>query len=445
MAPDSGAQSNRGILERDAKAIGNVGRLRFSPIAVAGGQGCYLRDEDGRQILDLSASCGPAVIGYSHPAVVEAVTRAVSDMAGASQLLYPNGEAVKLAERLIASVPGTAERRAWFGHSGSDANDAAVRILANATGRARFISFIGSYHGGVSGSMAVSGHTAMTHSLPRPGLTLIPYPDTYRGQFPADEILKLLDFQLETTCPGEQVAALFMEPILSDGGLLVPPPGFFQAIQERCRRYGIMLAIDEVKVGMGRSGLLHAFQHDGLEPDLVMFGKGLGGGLPLSAVVGPAALMDHAPAFAMQTTGGNPVATAAGNTVLDVIESEGLVQRAAEAGAAMTASLRALADKHECIGEVRGRGLAIGIDLVSDRETRAPAPGTLSAKIIYRAYQLGAAFVYVGLSANVLELTPPLTISDAEIDEGIDIIDRAIADAVAGKVSDAEVAPYMMW
>lgn len=446
MAPDAtAARAGQSLLEREARAIGNVGRLRFSPISAVGGRGSYLRDADGRSILDLSASCGPAVIGYSHPAIVEAVTRAVSDMAGASHLLYPNDQAVMLAERLIASLPGTAERRVWFGHSGSDANDAAVRILAHATGRSRFIAFIGSYHGGISGSMAVSGHTAMTHSLPRPGLVLIPYPDTYRGRFPADEILNLLDFQLATTCPGDQVAALFMEPILSDGGLLVPPPGFFRAVQERCRHYGIMLAVDEVKVGMGRSGMLHAFQHDGLEPDLVMFGKGLGGGLPLSAVVGPAALMDHAAAFAMQTTSGNPVATAAGNAVLDVIEQEGLVARAASAGEQMAAKLRALAEHHACIGEVRGRGLAIGVDLVAERATRTPAPGTLSAKIIYRAYQLGAAFIYVGLDANVLELTPPLTISDAEIDEGIAIIDQAIADATAGKVSDAEVAPYMMW
>ena len=433
------------LLERDAKVIAHIGRLRFSPVSVIGGRGSRLIEEGGREILDLSASWGAASLGYAHPAVTEAVAAACANMAGASLLSFPNDQAVALAEDLLRLTPGRGERRVWFGHSGSDANDCALRAVQAATGRSRFISFIGSYHGNLSGSMSVSGHTAMTHTLPRAGLVLLPYPDPYRPEFSAEEVLKLLDYQFATTCPPDQVAAVFIEPLMSDGGLIVPPPGFLAAIQERCRRHGIQIIVDEVKVGLGRSGRLHCFEHEGLAPDIVVFGKGLGGGLPLSAVVGPARIMDHAPAFAIQTTGGNPVATAAGRAVLRVIAAENLVERANQIGGILAKGLRALRDRHPMIGDVRGRGLALGVDLVSDRESRQPAAPATTAKVIYRAYQLGAAFFYVGLRGNVLEFTPPLTLSEAEAREGIDIIDRAISDVTRGLVSDADVAPFMMW
>jgi 4-aminobutyrate aminotransferase len=393
----------------------------------------------------LSSSWGAASLGYAHPAVTDAVTAACADMAGASLLSFPNENAVALAEDLLRLTPGRGERRVWFGHSGSDANDCALRAVAAATGRSRFISFIGSYHGNLSGSMSVSGHTAMTHTLPRAGLVLLPYPNAYRPEFSANDVLKLLDYQFATTCPPDQVAAVFIEPLMSDGGLIVPPPGFLAAIQERCRRHGIQVIVDEVKVGLARSGKLHCFEHEGLAPDIVVFGKGLGGGLPLSAVVGPAQIMDHAPAFAIQTTGGNPVATAAGRAVLRVIASENLIQCANRIGEMLAKGLRSLSERHPMIGDVRGRGLALGVELVSDRESREPVTAATTAKVIYRAYQLGAVFFYVGLRANVLELTPPLTLSEAEAREGIAIIDQALADVARGLVSDADVAPFMMW
>lgn len=442
----SAAASGAGSLrERDARVIANIGRLRFSPLSLVGGSGNRLIEEGGRRLLDLSASFGPALLGYSHPAITHAVSQACANMAGASLLAYPNEHAVALAEDLLRLTPGSGERRVWFGHSGSDANDCAMRVVQAATGRSRFISFIGSYHGNLSGSMSISGHTAMTHTLPRAGLVLLPYPNAYRPSLGAQEVLTLLDHQFATTCPPAQVAAVFMEPLMADGGLIVPPAGFLAAIQQRCRRHGIKIIVDEVKVGLGRSGKMHCFQHEALEPDLIVFGKGLGGGLPLSAVIGPKAIMDHAPAFALQTTAGNPVAAAAGRAVLQAIADEGLIERANRVGAVLTAGLRALSARHPTIGEVRGRGLAIGVDLVSDRQSRAPVPVATTAKVIYRAYQLGAVFFYVGLSGNVLELTPPLTLSEAEAAEGIDIIDRAMADVRRGLVSDADVAPFMMW
>lgn len=437
--------SNLGLRERDARAIAEIGRLRFSPLALIGGRGNRLIEEGGREVLDLSGSAGPALLGYGHPAIVEAVEKSIRNMAGASLLLYPNEPAVSLAEKLLTVTPGEGERRVWFGHSGSDANDCALRVLDAATGRPRFISFIGSYHGNLSGSMGISGHTAMTHTLPRPGVLLLPYPDPYRPRFSAEAVLSMLDYQFETTCPPDQVAAVFIEPLMSDGGLIVPPPGFLRALQERCRQHGIKIVVDEVKVGLARSGLMHCFEHEGLTPDMVVFGKALGGGLPLSAVVGPKEIMDHAPAFALLTTAGNPVATAAGGAVLKAIEDEQLTERSGRIGKLFADGLRALANRHEIIGEVRGRGLAIGVDLVLDRDTREPVPTTTTAKIIYRCYELGVALTYVGLKANVLEFMPPLTLTEDEAAEGVAIVDQAIADVIAGKVADADVASFMMW
>ena len=363
----------------------------------------------------MSMCGGAAILGYGHPAVADAISRAARDMAGASLLLHPNRPAIELAERLLASFPdGGRGRKVWFGHSGSDANDTAVRVIQTATGRSRFISFIGSYHGGLGGSMAVSGHTAMTHTLPRPGLVLLPYPDPYRGEFGADEVLRLLDLYLATVAPGEQVAAIVVEPVMSDGGLIVPPDGFLKGLRERCDAHGMLLMVDEVKVGLGRTGFFHAFEADGVVPDVVTFGKGLGGGVPLSCIVADAELMDAAPAFAILTTSGNPVAASAGVAVLETIDREGLVDRARELGARLVRDLRQLADQHVQIGDVRGAGLAIGIDLVTDRETKEPVDVLTTAKVIYRCYQLGLNLIYVGLGANVLELTPSLLLSDED-------------------------------
>ena len=435
------------LYERDREVIAEIEKLRFFPLAVTGGAGSYLIDESGRELLDLSATWGAASLGYGHPAVVEAATRAVASPAGASILSSVNAPAVALAEELLEITPGEGERRVWLGHSGSDANDAVARAIPMATGRPRVISFIGAYHGGISGSAAISGHSTHSHNPGKAGLVQIPYPDPYRPQMAGDiseSVLSYLDYLFDTVCPPESVGAVFIEPIQSDGGLIVPPPGFLKALQDRCRKHGILVVCDEVKVGLARPGLMHCFQAEDLTPDIVVFGKGLGGGLPLSAAIGPKAVMDVTSAFAIETTAGNAVSAEVGRAVLRTLSEEDLPAQAAARGARLTEGLRQLANKHALIGDVRGRGLTIGTELVRDRETKKPAK-TETAKLVYRAHELGLVLFYVGLNSNVLEMTPPLTLSDGEVDQALDILDRAFTDVTEGRVSDEALADFAGW
>jgi 4-aminobutyrate aminotransferase len=435
------------LYERDASSIARLAHLRFFPQAIAGGEGAYVTDENGRPLLDFSASWGAASLGHSHPAIRDAVARALANRAGASYLSAANLRAVELAERLLAIVPRRAAGRVWIGHSGSDANETVARAVVAATGRPRIIAFKGGYHGGTVGSMAVSGHPAQESGSRHAGLTLIPYPNAYRdGGDEAAEAAALehLATLFEGPLPPEEVAALFLEPIQSDGGMIVPPPNFFKKLQALCRRHGILLVADEVKVGLGRSGKLHCFDHWGIEPDIVVFGKGLGGGLPLSAAVGPEAIMNHKAAFAFQTTHGNPVCAVAGLAVLETLRREELAANAATVGSRLMQELEALKQRHALIGDVRGKGLAIGIELVSDRAGKAPARRE-TAMVAFRAFELGLVLYYVGVNSNVLELTPPLTLSAEQASEGVAILDRALSDVAEGRFDPAAVATFAGW
>lgn len=430
------------LYARDEAAIGNLQKLRFFPSALTGGAGTRVIDQSGRSLLDLSAAWGAAGLGYGHRALVEAVTRAVANPAGASVLSSANLPAVELAESLLATVPEIDGAKVWLGHSGSDANEAMFRAATAATGRSRIIAFAGAYHGGTAASMAISGHSVQTHAARHSGLTLIPYPAASRpfmGDASGARVLELVEHLLKTTCPGDQVAALFIEPIQSDGGMIVPPPGFLKELTALCRRYGILIVSDEVKVGLARTGRLHAYAHDDFVPDIVCLGKGLGGGLPLAAAVAPARILDFASSFAMQTLHGNPVSAAAGIAVLDTIKRERLADNAASVGSYFLDGLQRLQLRHRMIRDVRGRGLAIGIELDPDRSKR------YAAKTVYRAFELGLVLYYVGLESNVLELTPPLILTKSDVDEALAILDRSLADVEAGAVSDQTIAPFAGW
>jgi 4-aminobutyrate aminotransferase len=432
-----------GLYARESRSVSKMAHLRFFPQAVVGGSGAYLTSDDGRKLLDFAASWGAASLGHSHPAIREAVNRALSDQAGASYLSAANEPCVLLAEKLLSLVPERARGRVWFGHSGSDANETVARMVAAATGRPRILAFDGAYHGGTVGSMAVSGHPAQQGARAE-GLTLVSYPNSYIAGGPAvakDAALAHLERLFATEIPPQDVAAFFIEPIQSDGGMLVPPDGFFKDVEALCRKHGILIVCDEVKVGLGRTGRFNAFEHFGIEPDIVVFGKGLGGGLPISAVVGPEAILNHAVAFSLQTVHGNPVCASAALAVLHTIERDNLVANAERTGRVLREALDRLAARHALIGNVRGRGLALGMELVKDGN---PAPRQ-TALTVYRAFQLGLVLYYVGVNSNVLEFTPPLTLTEAEALEGAAILDQALADVAAGRVDETLLADFAGW
>ena len=432
------------LYERDAAVIAGIEKLRFFPLEVVSGHGSTLIDPAGRQLLDLSATWTASGLGHGHPAVAAAVAAAVRNAPGAGGLSAVHPDSVGLAEDLLALVPGTGERRVYLGHAGSDANDVALRACRYATGRRTVVAFEHSYHGGVGVAMGVSGVHVDAGAAPDPDTVFLPYPNPFRPQHGdvAADVARCLELA-ERHLGAGTAACLIVEPILSDGGLIVPPDGFLAALHEMCRRYAVPMICDEVKMGLGRPGTLHAFDHDGVVPDIVTFGKVLGGGLPLSAAVGPAAVLDAPPAAALLTTAGNPVCTAAGRAVLATIVGEQLPQRAAKVGAVLADSLVSLrtAPAGERIGDVRGRGLAIGVELVDpatgDRDPR------FAAQVVYRAWQLGVVVYYVG--GNVLEVTPPLVLTEDEAIRAAEIVGAAIEDAAAGRVDAEEVAKYAGW
>ena len=431
------------LYRRDAMAIAGIEKLRFFPLAIVAGQGCWLTEAGGRPLLDLSASWAANGLGHGHPAIVEAVSTAVAAAPGASCLSAVHPGMVDLAETLLDLVPGNTERSVYLGMTGTDANEAAVAACRHGTGRRRVVAFAGGYHGGFGIAKQLSGvHIDAGGDADR-NLALAPYPAPYRaGALHGRESLDASLNTVRDLLGQGDVACVIVEPILSDGGMIVPPTGFLAALHKEAKAHGALLICDEVKVGLGRTGLLHAFQRDGVVPDLVTFGKSLGGGLPISAVVGPRRLLEEPGASAMLTLAGNPVSVAAARAVLHTLVADDLPTRAGRAGTLFRAGLAQALDGVAEVGDIRGAGLALGIELVTAGE-RIDANPALARQVAYRAWELGAVFYYVG--GNVLELTPPLIISDGEIDQAIDIVSRAIRDAVAGLVDGAAVDRFAGW
>jgi 4-aminobutyrate aminotransferase len=439
------------IDELDAGLIADAIKLRFYPFAAESGEGCRLRDVEGKEYLDFTAGWALANTGYSHPRVKQAVIEQLNRTTFASLISGMHEPALQLAQKLIELVPGDFRKKAWFGLCGSDASETVGRLLPLATGKRRTVSFIGAYHGSTAASMAMSAHVAQTHFIGGGHVVKVPYPNPYRCPFGDDvgdcaerAIRFLEDYIFKTICPPDDVAGIIIEAVQSDGGDIVPPPHFLPMLEDVCRRHEIYLVVDDVKVGMGRTGEMFSFQHFNVTPDVVILGKSLGGGLPLSAVVARQEILDVGLSLALFTAAGNALSCAAGLATIEAIEQDGLVENARKIGAYLHDRLRDLQDKHPLIGDVRGLGMIQGVELVKDRDTKEPA-STETAKVAYRAFELGLLVFYVGMFSNVLEITPPLILTEAEADEGVAILDQALSDVEAGKVSDKAIARYAGW
>jgi len=435
----------------DNKLIADALKLRFYPFAAESGEGCRLRDVEGKEYLDFTAGWALANTGYSHLHVKQAVIEQLNRTTFASLISGMHEPALRLAEKLIELVPGDFRKKVWFGLCGSDASETVGRLLPLATGKRRLVSFIGGYHGSTAASMTMSAHAAQTQFIGGGHVVKVPYANPYRCPFGDDvgdcaevAIRFLEDYIFKTICPPDDVAAVIVEAVQSDGGDVVPPRNFLPMLEDVCRRHDIYLVVDDVKIGMGRTGEMFSFQHGNVTPDAVILGKSLGGGLPLSAVVARQEILDVGPALALFTASGNALSCTAALATIEAIEQDGLVENARQVGAYLHDKLRALQDKHRLVGDVRGLGMIQGVELVKDRHTKEPA-STEAAKVVYRAFELGLLLFYVGMFSNVLEITPPLILTEAEADEGVAMLDQALSDVEAGKVSDEAIARYAGW
>ncbi len=443
--------TNEQVLALDNDRIADAIKLRFFPLNIVSGEGARLTDAEGKQYLDFSAGWAFANIGYSHPVYKQHMIDQLERTTFAGLISSINQPALELAEKLMALTPGDFEKKCWFGFCGSDANETVGRLLPMATGKKRLISFVGSYHGFTSASMAMSGHVAFSDFIGSNQTIKIPYPNPYRPVFaskPAEESQKVLqyleDFVFKQVVSPDDVAGIIIEAMQSDGGVVVPTDDFLPKLANLCQKYGIYLVLDEVKTGMGRTGKLFSFEHYGIAPDVVVLGKSLGGGVPLSAVVARREILDVGTSLALFTAAGNAMSCTGGLGTLAALEADNLIDNASTVGDYLLEQLLALKTKHPLIGDVRGKGLSVGVELVTNHASREPAAKEAS-KIVYRAYQLGLLFYYVGPFNNVLEITPPLLINNSDVDEAITILDQAISDVVAAKVTDEEVAAFAGW
>lgn len=439
------------IAARDERLISSALKIRYNPMVAAAGSGPWIIDAGGKKYLDFGAAWSLAHLGYSNAEVRAAITGQLERTMFAGLVSGINLPALDLAEKLVSLVPGDFPKKVWYGLSGSDASEAAQRLLLMATGRRRFVSFIGGWHGTTEATMALSAHPAFTGTIGGGNVTKIPYPNPYRNPFGGsaervtDQCLEFLEnYLFETICPPGDVAAIFAESVQSDGGDVVPPPDFLPKLRALCDRHGILLVIDDIKVGLGRTGKMLSYEHAGIAADLVLLGKSLGGGLPLSAIVGRAEVLDAGTGVALFTTAGNATGCAAGLATITVIERDGLLARAAEHGDYLQRALARALDQCEIVGDIRGLGMIRGVELVDDRESKRPNRSA-AAKVVYRAWELGLVLYYAGNWSNVLEITPPLILTKAEIDHGVAILARAIDDVAAGRVSDEAVAAYAGW
>ncbi len=427
-------------------------RLSFPALSVRRGRGAMLEDQEGRKLIDFHSMACVTNTGHCPPRVVQAIRAQSEDLVHANSAYVLHEPLVRLASEVVRLVPGHAEKKVAFGLSGSDANDGALKLARAATGRPKVVAFFGSYHGNTYGALSLS---AVSMAMRRgfgpvvPDIHHIPFPDTFRGNYGADaaqageQCLRVFTELLTTVAPPEEVAAVFLEPIQGDSGILVPPVAFVQELARICESHGILVVAEEVQTGMGRTGTWFAAQQFGLVPDITILGKAFGSGMPISAIVARADLMDawSAPGHVF-STGANPVTCAAAQATIAMIEEEGLVDNAQAMGQRLVRGFIELARTHECIGDVRGRGLMLGVDLVEDRLTKRRAK-SFAAMVVWRAYELGLYLTF--LSGSVLRIAPPLVIDDHLVDTGLEILEQALDDALSGRVSESDAAQIIGW
>ncbi|MEX1047372.1 MAG: 4-aminobutyrate--2-oxoglutarate transaminase [Actinomycetota bacterium] len=424
------------ILARKQRVVSDPMDIH-APVVIERAEGATFTDVDGNTMLDFSGGLGCQLVGYSHPKVVDAVTRQAERFSHTDFSVIPYESYVELSERLVGLTGGSDRKVALF-NSGAEAVENAVKFSRAATGRPAIICFEGGFHGRTLLTMTLtSRHDPYKDGFGpfAPEVYRLPFPYPYRSREPelaARDALDALDRAFVSQVDPESVAAAIVEPVQGEGGFVVPPPEFLQGLAERCRAHGILVIADEIQSGCGRTGRFLASEHSGIEPDLILLAKALAGGYPLSAVVGRQDVMDApGPSAIGGTYVGNPVACAAANAVLQVIEEEDLVSRADGIGKTIRARWEEVSRDVPEVGEIRGAGAMIGVEMVADAETKEPAGGYLSA-FMKETQKRGVVTVSCGMYHNVLRHLVPLVITDEQLDEGLDVLAES-ALAARGK------------
>jgi 4-aminobutyrate aminotransferase len=432
------------IIERD-KAVLATSYNREYPLVVDRALGSEVWDVDGRRYIDMMAGVCVLNVGHRHPQVVEAVREQTDKFwhICLHDFYYP--QAVELAEKLAAIAPMSGHIRTYFGNSGTEAVEAAIKLAMYHTERNKFIGFLGAFHGRTLGSLSFTASKAIQSGYYQPAVKVfhLPYANPYRpllvsqpGEDYGDTVVNYLENEIfRTKLHPEDVAAIVVEPIQGEGGYVVPTPNFFPRLREVCDKYGIMLIVDEIQSGVGRTGKWWAIEHENVEPDIVCFAKGIASGMPLGGIMARDEVMTWEPGAHGSTYGGNPLALASAIATLDVIQQDGLLAQAEETGNYIMDRLHQMQLNHPSIGDIRGRGLMVGVEFVEDQNTKKRA-SALRTAVIERSFDKGLLVIPCG--PNVIRMTPPLNISRDLVDEGLHLFEEALtlaereAMAVAG-------------
>jgi 4-aminobutyrate aminotransferase len=423
------------ILERDHKFI-SQSYPRDYPFVMDHGHGTEVWDVDGNRYLDFAAGIAVCATGHSHPDVVKAIQQQAEKFIHISSDFY-HEKWVQLGEKLDEIAPFKEDALAFMTNSGAEAVEAAIKLARYHTGRPRFIGFHGGFHGRTMGALSFTSSKAVQRrgfNQTMPGVTLVPFPNSYRPRLQYDgsredyghacvNYIENVIFTYE--CPPDEVAAILVEPIQGEGGYVVPPDSFFPRLRQLCDKYGILLIADEVQSGMGRTGKWWAIQNWNTEPDIVCIAKGIASGMPLGAMVARKSVMTWPPGAHGNTYGGNPMSCTAALETIRLIGG-GFMENAAEVGRYTLDILDEMAVRHPSMGEVRGKGLMIGVEFVKDKATKERGT-SIRDHVIHSAFEHG--LLLLGCGRNTIRLTPPLNVAQPQVDEALEIFEHAITEA----------------
>lgn len=427
------------VIEADAQFVNpSYPRPSFKLVAERA-QGVWVEDVDGNVFLDCNAGVAVCSTGHCHPEVVDAIQRQAEQLIHMCGTDYYYSLMPALAQKLDEIVPVPSPTRTHFANSGTEAVETALKLAMHATGREKFIAFFNSFHGRTLGSLSLtSSKTAQRLGFKRQALDVVhvPYPNEFRNPFRAEDCgdggagqgaLNWIEQRLfKTTTPPEEVAAIVVEAVQGEGGYVPAPKNFLQGLRRICDEHGILLVVDEVQSGMGRTGKMFASDHHDLKPDIVCIAKGIGSGLPIGATVARASLMNWKPGAHASTFGGNPVCIAAALKTIELLEGS-LVKNSAEVGGYLKSELEKLMKKYDCIGDVRGMGMMLGVEFVTDKASNTPAP-EIRDRVEVACFERG--LIILGAGTNTIRWSPPLILTKENVDVAIEIFDQAIGASV---------------